>query len=131
MDCIFVRICALAVMTASVLDLVTSIFLCIMHAIKFGFGATAAKQSQLEVCTSTSLQRFLWLYVGGVGGSIIFYFTYPGVSSLLEFLCNGLVRGHDNKHLDGHVEDAHGDQVGHVVSVERKVHKWLSVNYSQ
>lgn len=45
----------------------------------------------------------------------------PGVSSLLEFLCNGLVRGHDNKHLDGHVKDAHGDQVGHVVSVSLAV----------
>lgn len=50
----------------------------------------------------------------------MFLFTYPGVSSLLKFLCNGLIRGHDNKHLDGHVEDGHGDQEGYIVSVERK-----------
>ncbi len=62
---------------------------------------------------------------------IYLFFAYPGVSSLLEFLCNGLVRGHDNKHLDGHVEDAHGDQVGHIVSVERQMHKRLSTNSSQ
>lgn len=46
-------------------------------------------------------------------------FTYPGVSCLLKFLSNGLIRGHDNKHLNGHVEDGHGDQVGNIVSVER------------
>lgn len=60
-----------------------------------------------------------------------FFFTYPGVSSLLKFLCNGLIRGHDNKHLDGHVEDGHGDQEGHIVSVERKMDKRLNINYSQ
>ena len=68
------------------------------------------------------------LYSFVVGFSLTL-FTYPGVASLLEFLCNGLVRGHDNKHLDGHVEDGHGDQVGHIVSVERKMHqKGISIN---
>lgn len=54
-----------------------------------------------------------------------FFNTHPGVSSLLEFLCNGLVRGHDDKHLDGHVKDCHGDQVGHVVSVGKGMHKYV------
>lgn len=52
---------------------------------------------------------------------LVFLFTYPGVSSLLKFLCNGLIRGHDNKHLDGHVEDGHGDQVGNIVSMEKNM----------
>lgn len=52
--------------------------------------------------------------------------TYPRVSSLLKFLCNGLIRGHDDKHLDGHVEDGHGDQVRYVVPVEGDVHNVLS-----
>lgn len=59
------------------------------------------------------------------------FFTHSGVSSLVKFLCNGLVRGHDNKRLDGHVEGGHGDQVGHIVSVERKKKEWLSVNGEQ
>lgn len=53
----------------------------------------------------------------------VFLLTYPGVSGLLKFLCNGLIRGHDNKHLDGHVEDGHGDQVGNIVSKERNVNR--------
>lgn len=50
--------------------------------------------------------------------------THLGVSSLLEFLCDGLVGGHDNKDLDGHVEDAHGDQVGDIVPTRTR---WRSV----
>lgn len=61
----------------------------------------------------------------------MFLFTYPGVSGLLKFLCNGLIRGHDNKHLDGHVEDGHGDQVGNIVSMERNMNKGFSINDSQ
>lgn len=47
------------------------------------------------------------------------YFTHPGVSSLLKLLSDGLIRRHDNEHLDDHVEDGHGDQVGDVVPVEK------------
>lgn len=42
---------------------------------------------------------------------MLYYITYPGVSSLFESLCNGLVGGQDNKHLNAHVENAHRDQV--------------------
>lgn len=55
----------------------------------------------------------------------LIYWTYSGVSCLLEFLCNGLVRRHDDKHLDTHVEDAHWNQVGHVVSMDRDTHSRL------
>lgn len=55
----------------------------------------------------------------------LIYWTYSGVSRLLEFLCNGLVRRHDDKHLDAHVEDAHWNQVGHVVSMDRDTHSRL------
>lgn len=55
-------------------------------------------------------------------GSVCLFITYPGVASLLKFLCNGLVRRHDHKHLDSHVEDGHGDQVGHIISVGNKKH---------
>lgn len=51
-----------------------------------------------------------------------YYFTHPGVSGLLKLLSNGLIRGHDNKHLDDHVEDGHGHQVGDVVPVEKENH---------
>ena len=57
--------------------------------------------------------------------------AYPRVSSLLKLLCDGLIGGHDNKHLDGHVEDGHGDQVGHIVSVERTMHQRLSMHFLQ
>lgn len=53
--------------------------------------------------------------------------THPGVSGLLELLCNGLVGRHDNEHLDTHVEDAHWDQVGHVVSMEKHTQKAIKL----
>ena len=53
------------------------------------------------------------------------YITHPGVSSFLEFLCNGLVGGHDNKHLNAHVEDAHWDQVGHIVPIKRLINRGI------
>lgn len=70
---------------------------------------------------SKSITLCLWCYC--CSWYNMFLITYPGVSGLLKFLCNGLIRGHDNKHLDGHVEDGHGDQVGNIVSMEKNVNR--------
>lgn len=49
------------------------------------------------------------------------YITHRGVSCFFELLRNGLVRSQDNKRLNAQAEDAHWNQVRHIIPVERHI----------
>lgn len=64
-------------------------------------------------------------YINCIKNSI----SYPVLACLLEFLVNGAVAGHHNKHLDSHVTDGHWNHIRYIIPIWKDTgDKWVVHN---